>query len=107
MTEQSPLERAARVLILRGLCHSDPQQEEVSSIEQAVEVAYWARQDCTWLPVELANEDGQVLMNEADLDEAIKKRQAMLTEAEKSAIAPLDNQEITELEERILPEGPR
>jgi hypothetical protein len=47
------------------------------------------------------------LMNEADLDEAIKKRQAMLTEAEKSAIAPLDNQEITELAERILPEGPR
>jgi hypothetical protein len=26
----------------------------------------------------LANEDGQVLMNEADLDEAIKKRQAMI-----------------------------
>jgi hypothetical protein len=81
MTEQSPLERAARVLILRGLCHSAPQQEEVSSIEQAVEVAYWARQDCTWLPVELANEDGQVLMNEADLDEAIKKRQAMIDAA--------------------------
>jgi hypothetical protein len=53
MTEQSPLERADRVLILRGLCHSAPQQEEVFSIEQAVEVAYWAHQDCTWLPVEL------------------------------------------------------
>jgi hypothetical protein len=29
----------------------------------------------------LANEDGQVLMNEADLDEAIKKRQAMIDAA--------------------------
>lgn len=61
---------------LTGMRHHAPEEMEVETIQEAVEMFYWGQASCTWNPERLVDENGEVLMDKDELW-ATAKRQGL------------------------------